>query len=237
MTARFLRPAFTGLLALALNSALLTAQTSPAPKTPEEKFDALIQEVQTLQMRKRFMDALEKLDEAEKLQPDKAQVHNLRGAIYLSSQMRNFEKARAEFLRAQEIEPEAMPPRFNLAEEDYVQGHFAESEKAFAEVLAKFPKIPANVRHMVIFKQIVCMAKQDKMEEAAKLMNDNFTFMDDTPAYYFCKAVLALQKKDEKTGNGWLTKAQLIFKKTDTSAYLDTLIEGHYIDSIGVATP
>ena len=66
-------------------------------------------------------------------------------------------------------------------------------------------------------------------------MKDHFTFMDDTPAYYFSKAVAALQQKDEKTGNAWLTKAQVIFTKADTNAYLDTLMEGHYLDSLSVS--
>ena len=242
MTARFLRFVLAGLLALGASETLLTAQASPGaadskPETPAEKFNALLQEVQTLQVRKRYLDALSKLEEAEKLDPGKAQVHNIRGAIYLSSQVRDFEKARAEFVKAREMEPDAVPPRFNLAEEDYVQGRFAEGEKGFTDLLAKFPKLPLPVRHMVTFKKIVCMVKQDKLDEAGKLMDESFTFMDDTPAYYFSKAVLALQKKDEKMGNGWLAKAQLIFKKNETSAYLDTLIEGHYIDSLTVATP
>ena len=237
MTARFLQPVFAGLLALTVNGTPISAQTAPEtkPETSAEKFDALLLEIQTLQMRKRYLDALTKLEEADKLEPGKAQIHNIRGSIYLSSQMRDLTKARAEFKKAQEIEPEAMPSRFNLAEADYIQGKFAAGARGFADLLVKFPKIPTSLRHMVIFKQIVCQVKQGRLSEATKLMNDSFTFMDDTPAYYFCKAVIALQAKDEKTGNEWLAKAQRIFKKHETSAYLDTLIEGHYIVSIGLA--
>ncbi len=239
----FLRLLSASLLAIAAMPGSLRAQTlAPAPEeVPAEKpavrFNALLREAQVLQQRKRFLDALTKLEEAEKIDPARPEIHNIRGAVYLSSQMRDFDKARSEFQKALEFDPEAMPARFNLSEADYVQGRYADGEKAFAGVLEKFPKLPTPVRHMVLFKQIVCGLKQNKLKEAEKLMNDNFTFMDDTPAYYFCKATLALQQKDEKTGNSWLRKAQVIFKKDDTSAYLDTLMEGHYLTSLAVATP
>lgn len=239
----FLRLLSLSLLATAAMSSSLSAQTTApavegAPvEKPAVRFNALIREAQILQQRKRFLDALMKLEEAEKIDPARAEIHNIRGAIYLSSQMRDFDKARSEFNKALEFEPEAMPARFNLGEADYVQGRYADSEKAFAGVLEKFPKLPTPVRHMVLFKQIVCGLKQNKLAKAEQLMKDNFTFMDDTPAYYFCKAALALQQKDEKTGNSWLRKAQVIFKKDDTSAYLDTLMEGRYLTSLAVAKP
>ena len=205
--------------------------------TPAPTYSALVQEAQTLQQRKRFFDALTKLEEAEKLDPKHAEIYNVRGAVYLSSQMRDFDKARAEFNKAVALEPDAMPARFNLAESDYVQGRYADGEKGFGGLLEKFPKMPNAVRHLVLFKQIVCQLKQDKIAEAEKLMEANFTFMDDTPAYYLSKAALEFQKKDEAKGNGWLGKAQIIFKKGENSAYLDTLMEGHYLDSLTVAKP
>ena len=208
------------------------APDAPAAETPADKLKALVHEAQVLQQRKRFLDALTKLEEAEKIDPKRAEIYNVRGAVYLSQQMRDFDRARIEFKKALEIEPEAMAAMFNLAEADYVQGHFADGEKGFANLLVKFPKLLTPVRHLVMFKQIICMIKQDKVEDAQKLMDANFTFMDDSPAYYFSKAAMALHKKDEKTGNTWLGKAQIIFKKSDVGAYLDTLMEGHYLDGV-----
>ncbi len=203
-----------------------------AAETPATKFTSLIREAQVLQQRNRFLDALTKLEEAEKLDPKHAEIYNVRGAVYLSKQMRDFDKARVEFKKALELEPDAMAARFNLGEADFVQGQYADGEKGFAGILEKYPKLPSAVRHLVLFKQMICGLKQNKIEEFEKLMNANFTFMDDTPAYYFGKAALALQKKDEKTGNSWLGKAQLIFTKAASGAYLDTLMEGHYLDSV-----
>ncbi len=244
MGCRSIRLVSIALIAFAVRGRPLAAQSVPAgdaqattEETPAQKLNILLRDAQVLQQRKRFLDSLTKLEEAEKIDSGRAEIFNIRGAVYLSAQLRDFDKAREQFKRARDLQPEELPAHFNLAEADYVQGRYAEAEKAFAAVLEKFPKLPTSVRHMILFKQIVCMLKQDRFAPAEKLMQDSYTFMDDTPAYYFSKAVLALQKKDEKTGNQWLAKAQVIFKKADTNAYLDTLIEGHYLDSLALGRP
>ncbi len=228
-----------GIALLALFCSLTcTAQTpEAAPSKPAEdqaKFTALIQEVQVLQARKRYTDAFAKLDEAEKLRPTSPDVFNIRGSMLLSSQLRDADKAREQFRKARELDPTLMPPHFNLSEVDFVVGSFADAEKGFTKVLTDYPKLPLAVRHFITFKVVVCQIKQDKFEAAEKLAKDSFSFMDDTPAYYFSKAVIELQKKNEKVGNEWLAKAQVIFKPADNASYLDSLMEAHYIDTMGI---
>lgn len=203
----------------------------------DQKVVALLSEAQSLQARKRYVDALTKLDEAEAIAPSRAEIYNIRGAIYLAAPTRDLNKAREQFHKARALKPEEMPPYFNLAEVEFVAGQWPECEKAFAEVLTKFPKLPASVRHLIAFKVLLAKVKQEKFEEAEKLLADSFTFMDDTPAYYFSKAVIAFQKKDAKTANDWLTKGQIIFKGDASSAYVDSLMESHYIDSLAVGKP
>jgi tetratricopeptide (TPR) repeat protein len=225
-------------LIFGLTASGLLAQTT-APTAPgsaaevDEKFAKLIGEVQTLQVRKRYTDAFEKLDEAEKLKPTSPAVFNIRGSMLLGAQLRDAEKAREQFRKAMTLDPNAMPPHFNLAETDFVVGEYAAAEKGFADVLKTFPKLPLAVRHLVTFKVLICQAKQNKIDEAEKLLKESFTFMDDTPAYYFSKAAIELQKKNEKAGNEWLAKAQIIFKRpADTESYIDSMMEGHYLNSM-----
>ena len=216
--------------------ALPLSGQAPEGKEPSA-IDKLISEAASLQSRKRYIDALAKLDEAEKIDPKRADIYNVRGAIYITAQLRDAARARAEFTKARELLPNVMPPVFNLAEVDFVMHDWAVAEKAFRELLVQFPKLPAAARHLVQFKQLVCLVKQDKIAEAQKLLDDHFTFMDDTPAYYFSKAVLALQQKEEKKGNEWLLKGQVIFKPPHSTAYLDTLMEARFIDELTLGKP
>ncbi len=230
MNTRFILP----LLVAALVASLIPAKAqSPQP----DKVTELLSEAQSLQGRKRYLDAFSKLDEAEKLNPKRPEIYNIRGAIYLAAAVRDVDKAREQFSKAHEMQPDAMPPLFNLAETEFVSGKWVESEKRFGDILTKFPKLPLGVRHLVTFKVLVSRVKQQRFDEAEKMIKETFSFMDDTPAYYFSKAVVALEKKDEQTGNDWLAKAQIIFKKADTSSYIDSMMESHYIDSLGVSLP
>ncbi len=203
-------------------------------KTKAEKITALLQDAYGLQTRKRYLDALSKITEAEALDPKNPEVYNLRGSAYLAVQLRDLAQARANFEKARDLSPGAVPPLFNLAEVEFVAGNFDKSEKGFADLVTKFDRLPLSMRHMMQFKVLISQVKQGKKAEAEATMKNNFTFMDDTPAYYFAKALLALDAKNEREGNEWLTKGQIIFKKADTSAYVDSLMESHYIHSIDI---
>jgi len=233
---RLLLLALLTLLVAPVSDAQTPAQPSK-PVSPEaQKALELMQEAYGLQNRKRYLDALMKLDEAEKLTPANPEIFNLRGSIFLSAQMRDIEKARAEFSKSQELQPEALPPRFNLAELEFVAGNFLAAERAFRGILQKFDTLPQPMRHMIQFKVLVALVKQKKVAEAESELKANFDFLDETPAYYFSKAVLALADGKEREGNEWLAKAQIIYKKPENLPYLDSLMETGYIHSVDIPT-
>ena len=90
------------------------------------------------------------------------------------------------------------------------------------------------MRHLVVFKRVVCLVKLNRIPDAEALTQANFTFMDDTPAYYFAKSVIASAQKKDTESNEWLLKAQHIYKQPDNAAYLDSLMESGYIHSLSV---
>ena len=195
---------------------------------------ALLSEAQSLQGRKRYVDALAKLEEAEMVDPQRPEIYNIRGAIYLAAPVRDLGKAREQFTQATALKGDEMPPWFNLAEVEFVGGKWPACEKAFGDLLTKFPKLPTSVRHLVLFKMLVAKVKQDKLGEAEQMITDNFTFMDDTPAYYFAQAALEFHKDDKVKGQEWVTKVNQIFKNGENVPYLDTLMEAHWIPSLSV---
>ena len=193
-----------------------------------------LQEAQDLQQRQRFVDALTKLDELEATDPGLPDIYNMRGSIYLAPSLRDFDKATEMFDKAEALQPNSLAPRFNKAELLFVKHDWAAAGAAFQKLLADFPKIPMQVRHLAIYKRLVCEVKQDQILVAEKTLKDNFTFMDDTPAYYFSHAAMAFQKKDEAAAKDWMTRAAGIFKKEENSAYIDTLMEVRWVPNIGL---
>lgn len=204
----------------------------PLKSSTNPEVQKLLAEAQDLQTRHRYFDSLAKLDEAEKLDPNDPNIYNIRGAIYLVPVIRDFNKAREQFERALALEPRALAPKFNLAELLFVKHEFAGAEAAFVNLAKEYPKLQMPVRHLVAFKQLVAQTKQDKIDEANRTLKANFTFMDDTPAYYFAKASLAFQQKKEGEAKEWIEKAGSIFKPQENAPYLDALMEVRWIPNI-----
>lgn len=194
----------------------------------------LLTEAQEFQQRQRFVDALDKLDELEAIAPDLPDLYNMRGSIYLSPTLRDFGKATEMFDKAEKLQPGALPPRFNKAELLFVKHDWVSAGSAFQKLLDDFPKIPMQIRHLILFKRLVCEVKQDQIAVAEKTLKDHFTFMDDTPAYYFSNAAISFQKKEESAAKDWLTRAGGIFKEDENSAYTDTMMEARWLPNIGL---
>jgi tetratricopeptide (TPR) repeat protein len=209
------------------------AQQEQASSLPPE-MAIHMQELQELQQKNRYVEAIAKLDDLDVRYPNNAALCNARGSIYMSPALRDFAKAEEMFDKALKLAPKELPPHFNKAELLFVKHDWAAASKAFQQVLQDFPKLPLQVRHLVYFKHLVSEVKQDQVSTAEKILNDHFTFMDDTPAYYFSKAAIAFHKKDETSAKDWISRANGIFKGPETSAYIDTLMEVRWVPNIGL---
>ena len=155
----------------------------------------------------------------------------IRGSVYTA--MRDFVKAREAFEKAQTLTPNAFEPKFNIAELSYVEQKYPEAEAAFTKLLQENPKLREEVRHLSQFKVLVSQLKQGKVAEAEKT-SLVFTFMDDTPAYYFSKAAFEFQKDNKDGAREWLVKTDKIYKPQQNAVYLDTLMEARWIPSLTV---
>lgn len=205
-----------------------------ADKGPSPEIIAKLNEAQDLQRRQRFVDALAKLDEIEAVAPKLADIYNMRGSIYLSPNLRDFAKAEEQFDKAAALQRGDLAPLFNKSELLYVKHEWPAAQAAFQKLLNDFPKLPTPIRHLVLFKRLVCEAKQNQLDAAEKTLKENFTFMDDTPAYYYSKAAIAYQKNDQKEANDWIGRAESIFNAVERSAYVDTLMEARWVPNIAL---
>jgi tetratricopeptide (TPR) repeat protein len=222
-----------GLAAVGWMIAMPMSAQEPVPTAPED-LPGLLGEVQKLQSNQRYVDALLKLEEIEKKFPDSADIHNIRGSIQLAPSIRDFAAAEASFQRAGGLSPGALAPVFNLAEVRFVKHEWKEAQVRFEALLEAFPQLPLAVRHLVLFKLLVCRLKTEDIQGAEALLASSFTFMDDTPAYYMAKAAMAFQKKDEAAAQDWQEKARAIFGEKSVVSYLDCLMEARWVPHIGL---
>ncbi|MBE2287174.1 MAG: tetratricopeptide repeat protein [Prosthecobacter sp.] len=217
-------------LSLTLGTSIVLAQTSeaPRPKASDEVKKVLL-EARKMRLEHRYSEALEKLDEAEKLAPNLADIYALRGDIYLAPRRRDFDLALPQFQKAAELEPQSPLPRFNLAEYFFVKHEFDAALQAFTKITADFPKLPMIIRHLVHYKRALCELKLGHRPAAEQIVADNFTFMDDTPAYYFSKAALAFDLGDAAKANEWVQRGVAVFKGPNCEPYYDAFKELRWV--------
>lgn len=200
----------------------------------DAKLRSLLGEAQSLQARHQYVDALLKLEELEKTYPDSADLYNIRGSILLSPSIRDFAAAEKAFQKAESLQPGGLAPMFNLGEVYFVKHDWAEAKRRFEKVRDAFPAANLAVRHLVMFKLVLCELKLEQVAAAEAIIASQFTFMDDTPAYYLSKAAVAFQKKDEAAANEWVDKARAIFGENQTVSYVDSLMEARWVVNIGL---
>lgn len=134
------------LLCLAMFPVWAQQPTAPAPVPPDVR--QKLQEAYELQQTQKYADAMQKLDEVEALVPELPELYNMRGSLYLTPALRDFDKAQELLDKAESMNPNSLAPKFNKAELLFVKQDWTGAEKAFQNLLANFPKLPAAVRQI-----------------------------------------------------------------------------------------
>ena len=224
------------LLALAVSSALAQAPTVDRSKLSDE-VKKLLLEARDMRIQHRYSDALEKLDAVEKLAPNLADIYALRGDIYLAPRRRDFDLALPQFQKAAELEPQSPLPKFNLAEYYFVKHEFDTALQAFTKLTTDFPKLPMVIRHLVHYKRALCELKLGHRKAAEQIIADSFTFMDDTPAYYFSKSALSFEAGDTAKANEWVQRGVAVFKGPACEPYYDAFKELRWVPDMDLNAP
>ncbi|MCF7788113.1 MAG: tetratricopeptide repeat protein [Prosthecobacter sp.] len=225
-------------LFLTLGIASALAQTpAPAPAPVSDAVKKLLMEARTMRVKQRYSEALEKLDAAEKINPNVADIYAMRGDIYLAPRRRDFDLALPQFEKAAQLQPDSPLPKFNLAEYYFVKHDFTTALQSFTKLITDYPKLPMVIRHLVHYKRALCEIKLGHRPAADQIIAENFTFMDDTPAYYFCKAAIAFDLGDPNKGNEWVKRGVAAFKAPNCEPYYDAFKELRWVPDLDFATP
>lgn len=207
----------------------INQEFSNLPKETREDYAKKIVKVQNLFNQKRIFDALEKIDELDKIFPNHPAALNIKGACYV--EIRAFDKANAIFTEILRSSPNNTNVLFNLAEVDFVTKNWESAEKRFEKII---PLLPAQNKAMIRlceFKLLLCKLKLNKKDEAIALQ-DKYDSWDDSPFYYFSRAAIAYDAEDKTRAEKLLRNARFVWKNDAAlAAWQDTLIEFGYIRS------
>ena len=197
---------------------------------PEEKrkeFVKHLTEAGRVFQQKRTIEANKELDKAEAIFKDSAQVHNLRGSCCV--EMSNFDKALDQFRMADELAKDNPNIGFNIGEVYFVTREWQKCVDQLEKVLKELPAESISLGCLIEFKIMLCKMKLGKMDEA-KAIAGKHDEMEDSPFYYYVKAVFAYEKNDVPKAEEWLQMAGRVFQDPNsTMPWTDTLVEYGYI--------
>jgi tetratricopeptide (TPR) repeat protein len=196
------------------------------PEDKRNEFINLYGEAQRLFTEKRVFEALDKLNEVEKVFLNSVELHNLRGSCYV--ELRIFDKAIISFEKAKQINPNNLSVKFNVAECFFVSQKWQESHDKFQELFKLLTPDSMEMLRLVEFKVFLCKIKLG-LDQEALILSEKYDYQDDSPYYYYTRAALAFDKNDLAEADKWMKRAAVIFREPKIlSPWQDTMIEYGY---------
>ncbi len=208
-----------------------------------QKYSNIREEATNFMKSVRLQESLEKLVEAERIVGEPvAEIENLRGAIY--TKMRDFTNARVHFQKSVSLDKNSFHPQFNLAELDFVEKKFPSAIASFTSLIAENETLKKEAmagmkeefratlarqfdttKRLIEFKIFICQTLEKNSAEADKLIKGFNSYDNDSPAYYFAKAVQSFVKEQKETAEEWLASAKNIYPAALTEVYQDSMVE------------
>jgi len=214
------------------DAATVAAAQKKFTNLPEEKrqeFSQRLTKAQNLFNQKRVFDALQEVDELDKIFVDHPAAMNIRGAAYV--EIRAFNKAYPIFEKILKFTPKSTNVRFNLAEIDFVTKKWKSAEKRFTEVISLLPASNKAMIRLCEFKILLCQLKTDRLDEAIAL-RDKYDSWDDSPFYYYSRAAVLFHEGDKEAAEKLLLDARFVWSSdASLSSWQDTMIEFGYVRS------
>ena len=202
-------------------------------KLPEQQrieFNKNVRLAQKLYQEKRIFDALQVIDELDKVSKDHPAALGLRGGCYV--EMRAFNKAYAIFEKLLQLAPKSTNISFNLAELDFVMKKWELAHKRFTELITLLPANNKSLRQLSEFKLLLCKLKSNRVEEA-RAMQNKYGEWDDTPYYYYARAAILYHDGKDEEAKKLLRDALFVWRdKAQLSAWQDTMIEIGFVRSL-----
>jgi len=197
------------IIAAAFAAALLPGRVAAQENPAQSLVDAALADL----TKKRYDEALKKLEEADKLAPNSPFILNLFGAIY--TKKKDFDTARGYFEKALEAQSDFFPAKFNLGELLFLQKQYPQALDYFSRMLRENPN-----NELLQFKVILCLLQTRQIDEAKRLIAQ-MKFPGQEPAWYFAKAALAVAEGDKRKASEFLGGAEILYKDK-TTLYRET---------------
>jgi Flp pilus assembly protein TadD len=184
----------------------------------------------------KFPEALKQLDAIDARQPDLAASKNLRGVILM--RQGNYDQAEAALQDASRIDPKFWNARFNMAEIPFLKKDWPEARNRFEQLLSNGESDLAKEASQLIQYKILLTYLLEGKDSMVDSIQAKLELSPDTPAVNYVKAAVALQKKNQKEAQDWISTAEKNFPPQLNKLFAESLYEVGWLEKpVGAARP
>ena len=224
---------------------ILNTRFSNLPEEQRRQYLNLRADAHRYFSKKRTFETLIALQKMSAIFDEDPIALNLEGAIYV--EFRDFKKARKTFKKAVNVTGEDPKILFNLAELEFCDNQWLSSIKNFEDLLQRI-KNQKNTEffRLVEFKILLCQLALSQSEKTnisaeqkteylaqAKQLAHKYSYLIDSPYYYYANATLAFYEDDQSTAADWILTAKTVFANSPSllTSWDDTMVEFGYIEA------
>jgi len=165
----------------------------------------------------RFEEAEKQIDAAARADSRMPEISNLRGAIF--TKQKRYDEAAQEFEQALTMDPKFYPAKLNLAEVKLLKGDYAEATQEYQALKEVDPG-----SELVDFKLVLCALLEGDPSKASG-MADVMKFPGETPAYYYARAAIALQRGDKTAAQKYFENVTKYYSEEQCRYFAQSLKE------------
>jgi tetratricopeptide (TPR) repeat protein len=170
-----------------------------------------------------FATALKLIDEADKSDPNKPAILNLRGEILMQQQQ--FDQAEAAFKKAARLDPKLREAQYNLAQIPFKKKDYAKAQERFEALYNRIPGGDKNqAAELIKFKIYMTLLLEGK-ESRAHAMMEEFQFTGDTPALYYAQAAWEYKHNNPEKAADWTGSANKIYSPALNTVFADAFYD------------
>lgn len=226
-------------------AAILNTRFSNLPKEQRREYLTLRADAHRYFSNKRTFETLMALHEMRAIFDSDPVAYNLLGAIYV--EFRDFAKARDTFTKAVDMAGEDPKILFNLAELEFCDNQWQSSIRNFEVLLEKIKsQRDSEFARLVEFKIMLCQFALSKSDDGsvpddekkeyfaqARQTAHKYSYLLDSPYYYYANAALAFYAGDKTTASDWIITAKKVFSNNPSlvTSWDDTMVEFGYIEA------
>jgi len=207
---------------IAASLAFLVYGGSARGRSTDTQFDSAVRAFNA----GKFEDAERMAEAAERANPKRPEIPNLRGAIF--TKQKRYDQAAEQFNAALALDPNFYQAKLNLAEVDLRRGKYGEAARRYEEMQRLDPG-----SELLQFKLILCTLLSGDASRAST-MADIMKFPGKTPAYYFARAAISLKTGNNEAAKKYFENVRKYYSEEECSYFERSLKDLDLVDSNAV---